>query len=87
MYISLPPTLEEWVEKQVEKGAYADSASYIRELITQDRAHKVKLHALQAAITEGLQSGISNKSLEDVRQEARKRANKTEKGPGQIKGS
>ncbi len=53
---------------------YANASDYIRDLIRQDQMRQEKLLAFQAAITKGLASGISDKSMDDVLREARELA-------------
>ena len=37
MNISLPPTLKDFVDHQVQRGEYASSSEYVRELIRKDQ--------------------------------------------------
>jgi len=74
MNISVPDTMKHWVQTQVEKGLYANASDYIRDLIRQDQVRHEKQLAFQAAITKGLASGISDKSMDDVLREARELA-------------
>ncbi len=74
MNISVPDTMKIWVQSQIEKGVYANASDYIRDLIRQDQMRQEKLLAFQAAITKGLASGISDKSMDDVLREARELA-------------
>lgn len=57
MNISLPEPMREWVQNQIEGGKYASSSDYVRDLIRKDQEHRDKLAALQAAMTEGIESG------------------------------
>ena len=66
MNISLPNPMKDWVEAQIENGKYASSSDYVRDLIRRDQDNREKLAALQAAITQGLESGVSDKTLDDV---------------------
>ncbi|MAF96265.1 MAG: type II toxin-antitoxin system ParD family antitoxin [Rhodospirillaceae bacterium] len=68
MNVSLPDLLREWVDTQVEGGAYANASDYIRDLIRHDKERRV---ALRAAIDEGLDSGRSPRRAEDVMAEAK----------------
>ena len=53
-------------------GAYANTSDYVRDLIRQDQENRSKLKALQNAITVGIESGISNKSFDQINNQARK---------------
>ena len=72
MNISVPDPMKDWVQAQVNNGAYANTSDYVRDLIRQDQEYRSKLEALQTAITVGLESGVSNKSFDKIIEEARK---------------
>ena len=72
MNISVPDPMKDWVQSQVNTGAYANTSDYVRDLIRQDQEHRSKLNALQNAITVGLESGVSNKSFDQIINQARK---------------
>ena len=61
MNISVPDPMKDWVQSQVETGTYANTSDYVRDLIRKDQENRTKVIALQKAITEGLESGISDK--------------------------
>jgi antitoxin ParD1/3/4 len=71
MNISLPAPMRDWVEAQVKGGSYASASDYVRDLIRKDREYISKREALLQALIEGEESGISNKSIEEVIAEAR----------------
>lgn len=75
MNISVTDPMKAWVQAQIESGKYANASDYLRDLIRRDQAEKDKLQYLQQAITEGLESGVSDKSMDDLRTEAKKRVN------------
>ena len=57
MNVSMPDAMKAWVESQAESGQYGNVSDYIRDLIRRDRQRKEAVAALQAAITEGIESG------------------------------
>ena len=71
MNISIPDPMNDWVHSQVETGAYSNTSDYVRDLIRQDQNHRSKLEALQAAITVGIESGISDKSFDQIIEQVR----------------
>ncbi|WP_347989301.1 type II toxin-antitoxin system ParD family antitoxin [Methylomonas sp. AM2-LC] len=71
MNISIPDPMKDWVQSQVDTGAYSNTSDYVRDLIRQDQNHRSKLEALQAAITVGIESGISNKSFDQIIEQVR----------------
>jgi antitoxin ParD1/3/4 len=66
MNISIPDPMKDWVQAQVETGVYANSSDYVRDLIRKDQETRKKLHILQKAIAEGLESGTSAKSFDEI---------------------
>jgi len=71
MNISIPDPMKEWVQSQVNTGAYANTSDYVRDLIRQDQLRRSQLAALQAAITAGIESGVSDKSFDQIIEQAR----------------
>ncbi len=61
MNISIPDALKGWAERRVAEGRYSSTSDYVRDLIRRDEADAEKLRRLQAAIDEGLASGISER--------------------------
>jgi antitoxin ParD1/3/4 len=59
MNVSLPAPMKAWVERQTQGDRYGNASDYIRDLIRRDRERKEAFAALQAAITEGMESGES----------------------------
>ena len=70
MNVSLPDPMREWVEDQVWGGEYANASDYIRDLIRHDQRRR---RELEAAISEGLESGRSPRKAEDVMAAAKAR--------------
>jgi antitoxin ParD1/3/4 len=61
--ITLTDAQNDWIKAQVESGDYTNDSEYLRDLI---RREQEKASALKAALEEGLASGTSNRSLDDV---------------------
>ena len=71
MNISLPDLLRDWVQEQIQDGNYSSSSDYVRDLIRRDRESREQQTILQEAITAGLKSGVSQRSMEDLLEEAK----------------
>ena len=70
MNVSVPDPMKDWVEAQISSGKYASSSDYVRDLIRKDQERKEKIRILQAAITEGIESGIAEDfSIETIQKE------------------
>ena len=80
MNVSLPTPMKAWVESQVKSGLYGNASDYVRDLIRKDQQAQKKIKALQSAITQGIESGISDRSMLDILNEARLKATKTQHG-------
>ncbi len=74
MNISLPDPMKDWVNAQTTSGRYANASDYVRDLIRQDQERADKVRQLQALIDQGLASGVSEASIDDVLARARKAA-------------
>lgn len=74
MNVSLPDPMKSWVEAQAETGKYSNSSDYVRDLIRRDQVRAEKIAHMQALVTEGLESGISNATPDQMLAEARKMA-------------
>ncbi|MFC5757285.1 type II toxin-antitoxin system ParD family antitoxin [Rhizobium sp. GCM10022189] len=73
MNVSLPDPMKEWVEAQTKTGRYSNASDYVRDLIRRDQERADKLADLQRLVAEGLASGVSDRSKEDILQAARER--------------
>ena len=71
--ISLAEPAARWLDEQVSTGRYANADAYLAELVGRDRVEAEKHAALKAAIDEGLASGISSKTIDDIFEEAMSR--------------
>jgi antitoxin ParD1/3/4 len=73
MNVSIPDPMKDWCEAQIREGRYSTASDYIRDLIRRDQDMQSGVKALQAAIADGLASGVSPRSLDEIMTEARKR--------------
>ena len=71
MTVSLPDPMKDWVEAQIQTGAYASSSDYVRDLIRRDREQKARVDALRKLIDEADASGISPRGLDEIFVDAR----------------
>jgi antitoxin ParD1/3/4 len=54
--VSLPQSLKDYVENQVQTGGYSTPSEYVRELLRQDQRRRVG-EKIEALLMEGLNSG------------------------------
>lgn len=68
--ITLTDAQDDWIKSQVANGDFTNESEYLRDLIRRDQE---KERALKAAIDEGLASGPSTRSIEEIWAEAEAR--------------
>ncbi len=66
MNISLSPQMKAWVEAQSEGGEYSDSSAFVRDLIRREKVRKDKIAHIQAMVNEGLASGTSTLTMDEL---------------------
>ena len=71
--ITLSEQQDAWVKARVESGDYTNDSEYFRDMIRRDQEQSAKNTALKQAIQEGLESGVSKRSVKDVWKEAERR--------------
>ncbi|TNE51887.1 MAG: type II toxin-antitoxin system ParD family antitoxin [Sphingomonadales bacterium] len=59
MNVSLPDAMKSWVETRSETGSFSNASDYVRHLIRKDQERQAAVATLQAAITEGIESGAA----------------------------
>ncbi|OAO00389.1 addiction module antitoxin [Sphingomonadales bacterium EhC05] len=61
---------DDWIKAQIASGMYNNDSEYLRDLIRKDQQRNEKIAAMQKLIDEGLASGTSNRTIEDIFEEA-----------------
>ncbi|WP_439495429.1 type II toxin-antitoxin system ParD family antitoxin [Bosea sp. (in: a-proteobacteria)] len=74
MNVSLPGPMKDWVEEQTKGGRYGNASDYVRDLIRRDQDRQGKIAEFQRLVDDGRASGISTRTLTEIREAARKRA-------------
>lgn len=68
MNVSLPDAMKDWVEHQVESlGRYSNVSDYVRDLIRKEQDQTQKIAVMQQLATEGLESGLCDVTMDDIR--------------------
>ena len=75
MTVSLPDPMKDWIEEQVKRGDYASTSDYVRDAVRKDRERRepnypLTLEELRDMLDEAEASGVSDKTLEDIFEEA-----------------
>jgi antitoxin ParD1/3/4 len=70
--VSVPDSLKEWIDEQVDAGEFATTNDYLLDLVDRDRELKdrERLEWLQRKVQESLASGISSRTTEEIFAEA-----------------
>ena len=74
--ITLSDTQDAWIKSQIARGGFTNDSEYIRDLLRRDQEEQTKLSDLREAIAEGLDSGVSDRSLDEIWAEGEERARK-----------
>jgi len=67
MNVSLPDQMKAWVEAQAETGRYSNASDYVRDLIRRDQDRQAKIANMQRLVTEALESGEGDRTLDELR--------------------
>jgi antitoxin ParD1/3/4 len=72
MTVSLPDSIKEWIEDQVEEGEFETSSDYLRDLVERDRERRdqLRIEELRRIVEEGLASGLSTRTTDEIFAEA-----------------
>jgi antitoxin ParD1/3/4 len=57
---------DKWIKAQITAGDFTNDSEYLRHLVRQDQSKNTKFSTLKTAITEGLESGISESTIPDI---------------------
>ena len=68
--ITLTKQQDQWVKAQIINGDYTNDSEYFRDLVRRDQEQNAKFLALKRAIQEGLDSGVSNRTVAEIWEEA-----------------
>lgn len=75
--ITLTRRQDDWIKAQIESGDYTNDSEYIRDLIRREQERQLEspaeIAALRAALIEGEQSGIGERSVDEIWADARAR--------------
>ena len=76
--ITIPDAMASWIEELVRKGEFASASDYVRNAVRHDRERKepdypLSMEDLRDMIAEGEASGVSERTLEEVFEEAMQR--------------
>lgn len=71
--ITLTDRQDQWVKSRVAAGGFTNDSEYIRDLIRRDRERSAGYLELEAAIREGMDSGVSGRTVTEIMEEVEAR--------------
>lgn len=74
--ITISQPMEAWIKAQIESGRFTSDSEYVRDLIRRDQERQLALGQLREAIDEGLVSGPSDRSIDEIWRAAEERHSK-----------
>jgi len=74
MNVSLPDPMKDWVNVQTQTGRYSNASDYVRDLIRRDQERHDKIAEMQRLVGEGRESGVSERSMDEILEVARQEA-------------
>ena len=64
---------DHWIKAQIEAGEFTNDSEYLRNLVRQDQAQNSDFISLKIKLQQGLDSGVSSKSLPEIMKEVEAR--------------
>ena len=61
-----------WIKTLIKRGHFTNDSEYIRDLIRRDQS-RAKFQALKHAVQEGLDSGVSNRTVPQIMRDVESR--------------
>ena len=74
MNISVTDRMRTWVEAKVSEGEYATASDCLRDLVRERMDLETKLTALKLDVRNGFESGVSDRSWDDLVESMKLRA-------------
>lgn len=71
--ITITDQQDQWIKAQMATGNYATDSEVVREALREKQQRDSEIEAIRAALIEGEQSGISDRTPEEVFAAARER--------------
>lgn len=75
--ISITGQQDSWIKAQIKTGHYGNESEVVRELIRErqlrDQETPAEIEAIRAALIEGEESGFSDRSVNEIWEDARQR--------------
>lgn len=70
--LSLPDPLGEWAKEQAANNDFKNVSDYVESLIRRDREDQMSLAEFDRLVQEGIDSGISDRTMAEILEDARR---------------
>jgi len=60
-----------WIKSRIASGDYTNDSEFVRDLLRKDQERTQKIANMQRLVTEGLESGVSELSVDEIWAQAR----------------
>ncbi len=67
---------DKWIKQQIESGDFTNDSEYLRHLVRQDQSKNIDFLRLKSEIQKGIDSGVSEKGIQDIMKEVESRMKK-----------
>ena len=71
--ITLTPPNDDWLQAQVDSQEYGTKTEVVNDLIRKARSQQIEIDAIRKELILAEESGFSDMSAEDIRQEAKRK--------------
>lgn len=71
--ITLTEQQDQWIKAQIAIGQFTNDSEYIRDLVRRDLERNVEIHAIREKLIRAEQGGISKRTPEQIRTEAKQK--------------
>ena len=71
--ISFTPQHDAWMKSRIATGDFTSDSEYVRDLIRKDQLENARQEALRVLMQEGIDSGVSSRSVEDIKRDVLER--------------
>lgn len=72
--ITVTKQQDKWIKAQIKNGGFTNDSEYLRDLLRKDQDKHAEFLALRAELQKGLDSGISNRTFDEIWEEGRQEA-------------
>ena len=77
--ITLTTQQDAWIKSRIADGGFTNDSEFIRDLIRKDQERTQKIANMQRLVTEGIASGVSDLTMDDIRNNVQERLRKNGK--------